>query len=172
MAPRGHRVRFRTPEVSELLDIFSKLGLVGLHLESSEDEAQRDVEALKPAISELRSATSTNGLLSRALDAVRPLIRRKKQVEDDETLWQSLKDEKLETETIVALLSVLAESESNTLAIEATSLYFALLQVPGAFMYHIFNALVFRTCTSSLKRWIYSVAGSYGSFLPCTSFFG
>lgn len=164
MAPRGKSVRFRTPEVSELLDIFSKLGLVDLHLDLSEDGVNNSTEALKPAILELRKQGSTNGPLSRAIDAVRPCIRRKKSADDDETLWQSLKEEKVETETIVELLHVLADSDPSPLAIEASSLYFALLQVPGAFMYHVFNAMVFRTCTTSLKKWIYSVAGSYRPF--------
>ena len=159
MAPHNRRVRFRTPEVSSLVKAFEELELIGVNLKTSDDGQTKDIEALKPAISKLRSSSHSDGPLSALLDPLRR-CGRKQQEDDDETLWQSLLSENIAVETIVELIQVLADSETSQLAMVAAEIYFSLMLIPGAFMYHVYNALVFRTCITVLKKWISSVGGS------------
>jgi hypothetical protein len=117
------------------------------------------MEALADTLVKIR-ANPLDGPISLAIEALRPCIGKKLDDSVDETIWQTLSEEDISIETLTELLHYLAESESGPLAIAASSLYFALLRVPGAFLYHVFNAMVVRACTSALKKWIYTVAGT------------
>ena len=160
MPPSGRRIRFRTPETIELLDVLLTLDLVGVKLAPlAEGQVHRNMEPLAGALAKIR-ADPLDGPISKAIEALRPCTGKKLDESVDEGIWQTLVEENISIETVLELLSFLADTDNSPLAVAAATLYFSLLRVPGAFLYHVFNALVVRASTSALKKWIYTVAGT------------
>lgn len=164
MASRVRHVRFRTPEVSALLDLFHGLQLEGVRLEPQADGESRNLQPLQAALKNAKALSPLDGPLPAAIDALRLMSDSKLHQNDEETIWQTLSDEGIIMDTVVELLHQLSETETGPLALSAASLYFALLRIPGAFMYRVFSAYAFRICLSAVKKWIYTVAGTIASF--------
>lgn len=160
MASHVRHVRFRTPEVSALLELFQALHLGGVKLEPATDGESRSLQPLQEALKAARAQSPFDGLFPTAIDALRGMSYAKLNDSDEETIWQSLADEGIAMDTVVELLQQLAENEAGPLALVAASLYFAILRIPGAFMYRVFSSYAFRMCLGVVKKWIYTVAGA------------
>lgn len=165
MGPRTKSAHTRNVGVDDLLSIFESIGLTGVQLKPSQSDVNRDLEPLQPVISQLRSASSTNGPLSEAADIISALLQHHNKDDESQHIWKTLDDAGISIEALVELLHHLADVDRTPLAIAACCLYFALLRMPGAFLYHVFSALVFRTCITSLKKWIYIAGGTNLEFL-------
>lgn len=166
MVGRTKSVRFHSHMAEDLVSALTQLGIQGIQLEPAEDGAQRDTEPLQRAISMLKEAPLSQSPLVAVIDSISSLIQSSNKDKDEEPIWKTISGAKISIETLVALIHVLAEEKSTPLSILASSLYFSLLQLPGAFLYHAFSALTFRTCIASLKKWIYTVAGTFLYFTP------
>lgn len=170
MGGKSKRSVSRNVSVDDFVELLNSIGLAGVQLAPANDDVNRNVEPLQSTISLLREASATNGPLSQAIDIISQLAQHSKQGDDTQHIWQVLGDATISIEALVELLNHLAESDPSPLSIAASCLYFALLRLPGAFLYHVFRALVFRTCITSLKKWIYAVGGTFCAFCPFLSF--
>lgn len=164
MPSHNKRVRIRTPEAGSLVKAFEKIGIIGMRLIESDSDGKLNTEPLQAAIADLRKTPITNGPFSTLLEAFDSYSSRKRELDEDESLWKTLESENIAIETVTELIHVLAEEDASPLSIAASEVYFAMLLVPGAFMYHAYNALIFRACISTLKKWISVVGGSFRFF--------
>ena len=146
--------------VDDLIQLLDSIGLTGVQLKPSNGDVNRDIGPLQPVISQLRESSTTNGPLSEAIEIVSSLLQASKKEDETQHIWKALGDAGISIEALVELIQHLSENDPSPLAIAAAGLYFALLRLSGAFLYHVFSALVFRTCITSLKKWIYAVAGT------------
>lgn len=164
MGGKSKRSVSRNVSVADFVELLNSIGLTGVQLPPANDDVNRNIEPLESTISLLREASASNGPLSQAIDIITQLSQHDKKDEDTQHIWQALSDASISIEALVELLNHLAESDPSPLSIAASCLYFALLRMPGAFLYHVFRALVFRTCITSLKKWIYAVGGTFSNF--------
>lgn len=152
--------RSRSFTIDDLLQLLNSTGINGVKLSPATDDINRDIGPLESVISRLRDASATNGPLTQAVEVVTHLCKHNKKDDESQHFWKALEDADISIEALVELLNHLADSDPSPLSIAAACLYFALLRIPGAFLYHFFSAMVFRTCITSLKKWIYSVGGT------------
>lgn len=160
MSFKKRQVRFQTPEVSELVDLFTELGLPGIKINIDDGESLSLVSVLKEA--KFRHKNN-DCLISRAVASLIPTLNKKRDDDDNESLWQALLEREIQPQALIMMIYQITENEKSNLSILASTLYFALLQVPGSFIYHVFNSMVFLSCITAVKRWIYTVGGMFFS---------
>lgn len=164
MPSKSRKVRFQTPDVLKTVNFFLELELKNIVLPSS-SEGLPDLSVLDQSISILKEKYRNSEIelkdeLKEIVDSLLQAIEKQKDDREQESLWKNLLENKIEPLAVSMLLYRLMETEKSYLGIWAASLYGTFLQVPGAFLYHIFDGLVFEAMLSILNVWVYTVGGT------------
>ena len=153
MASTAKHVRFHLPDACNIAETLELIRFSGIKFDQHQKEVPKELKSLKNNLKQ-NNLELLNQITTLLFD------KRDKWNNDDVTLWEDLSQRDIHPETVAKTLFLIMEEETSFSTILAATSYFCFLQIPGSFLYHVYDALIVTLATKLMKKWLFTFSGT------------